>query len=293
MEEKEEYNEEIYFIEYLNVLKKNYKLIGVLVISAVLATGIISSLSPSIYEATAAIMPANQSNDQRGMSSLAAQFGIAAPASSNTQELVNLLKSNILMDKAIKRNNLLPVFFKKEELAEMPEAGKIWNGIRTLKSIFHVNHNVQKGIIELSAEYTVPKTAADIINYMLTELTDYMSSEAKRVAETNREYLESLIDRNADPLIRQKIYSMIARQIEISMMAEVKENFAFKVLDPPKTPDRRVRPKIKKNIVFAFAISLFAGIIIAFIKEYFESIRQRGLTGRHNRQQESTDQQMR
>ena len=115
---------------------------------------------------------------------------------------------------------------------------------------------------------------------MLTELTNYMSSEAKRVAETNRKYLETLIDKNADPLIRQKIYSLIAKQIEISMMAEVKENFAFKVIDPPKVPDMRIKPKRTKMVLLAFITSLFAGIFIAFFMEYVENVKARERDGK-------------
>ncbi len=59
------------------------------------------------------------------------------------------------------------------------------------------------------------------------------------------------------------------------MMAEVKENFAFKVVDPPKVPDRKIKPKIRKNLVLSFIISLFAGISLAFFIEYIENARKR------------------
>jgi len=162
---------------------------------------------------------------------------------------------------------------------------KTWKGIRTLKSVFSVDNNQKEGVIELSAEFNDPKIAKDIINYILTELTNYMSSEAKRVAETNRKYLETLIDKNADPLIRQKIYSLIAKQIEISMMAEVKENFAFKVIDPPKVPDRRIKPKRRQIVLLAFITSLFAGIFVAFFMEYVENMKRR--ERREGREKES------
>ena len=96
-----------------------------------------------------------------------------------------------------------------------------------------------------------------------------------RSSARNKKYLESLIDKNADPLIRKNIYSLIAQQIQTSMMAEVKENFAFKILDPPKAPDMKIRPSIRKNVMLAFFISLFAGIFIAFIVEYWGNIKRR------------------
>ncbi len=275
MQDREEYNDEINLLDYINELKKHYWLISIIVAVSVLTTGISSFLSPKIYEARAIIMPATKPQEQNSMSAIASQFGITPTQRINVSELLSLLKSNILMERVIKKNKLLPIFFNKKGLKEMPAASKTWKGIRYLKKIYRIKHNQREGIIELSAEFKDPKTAADIIQYILTELTEHMSSEAKRVAETNKEYLESLIDKNADPLIKQKIYSLIAQQIEISMMAEVKENFAFKVVDPPKVPDRKIKPKIRKNLVLSFIISLFAGISLAFFIEYIENARKR------------------
>jgi uncharacterized protein involved in exopolysaccharide biosynthesis len=274
MQQTEECSDEINLLDYINILARHKKLIMITVIVAVAATGIISFLSPRIYEAKAVIMPVAQQQEQNGMSAIASQFGITSTQTSGASEIVSLLRSTILMERVIKKYDLLPVFFGREDNGK-GEAEKIWDGIRYLKNnIYTVTDNKREGIIELSVEFKDPEMSARIVTFILTELTDYMSSEAKRVAETNKRYLESLIDKNADPLIKQKIYTLIARQIEISMMAEVKENFAFKILDPPKIPDRKIKPAIRMNIVLSFIISLFCGICLAFIMDYIASIKK-------------------
>ena len=270
MQEKEEYRSEINLLDYINILVRHKNLIIITVAITVVATAIISFLSPKIYEAKAVIMPVAQSQEPSGMSAVALQFGITTNQTSNTSELFSLLQSNILMERVIIKNNLVPVFFG-EEAKGKKENELIWDGIRYLKnSIYKVRDNKRDGIIELSVEFKDPEMSASILTGILAELTDYMSSEAKRVADTNKNYLESLIDKNSDPLIKQKIYALIARQIEVSMMAEVKENFAFKILDPPKIPDRKMRPHISMNIMLSFIISLVGGICLAFIMEHIE-----------------------
>jgi len=280
MEDKERNDDEINLLDYINVIKKHKRLILSIVAVSVVITTIIYSLlaikATKVYEARAVIMPATQSREQGGMSAIAMQLGISTPSTPNVSEIMSLLNSNILMEKVNKRYNLIPLFFEKG-LKGNPHADKTWDGIRYLKNIFKVKHKQMEGIIELSTEYKDPKIAADIINYILIELTEHMTGEAKRVAETNKRYLESLIDKNSDPLIRQKIYSLIAQQIEISMMAEVKENFAFKIIDPPKVPDRKInKPKIRMNIMLSFVIALFLGIFIAFFLEYIEKVKRKG-----------------
>ncbi len=275
MEHRDVHSDEITLLDFLNVIKKHRKLIVTLVLVSVIVTGITSLLLTRIYRAEAVIMPALQKEDSGGMGTIAAQFGLSSQRASNAAEVVSLLKSNILMERVIKSHNLVPVFFR-DRLKDNTEDEKIWQGIRYLKErIFRVKNNQKEGVIELSIEFKEPRKAADILNAILTELTEHMSSEARRVAETNKTYLESLIDKNPDPLIRQNIYSLIARQIETSMMAEVKENFAFKIIDPPKVPDRKVKPRILLNIMLSFAVSIFAGLFIAFFRDYWENVKQR------------------
>jgi uncharacterized protein involved in exopolysaccharide biosynthesis len=284
MEGKEGHSSEINILDYINVLIKQKKIIFLFVAVSVIVTGIISFLSPKIYQSRAVIMPSDATtNTQGSMHDMARRFGISTGQTSSTAEIVSLLRSNILTEKVIKKHNLLNIFFKKDDLGKMAESSKTWNGIRYLKAIYQVNTKLREGIIELSAEFKDPKISADIINYILTELTDYMSSEAKRTAETNRKYLESLINKNTDPLIQNKIYSLIAQQIEISMMAEVKQNFAFRVLDPPKVPDMHIKPKMLKSTLLSFFLSLTMGIFAAFFVEYIENMKMQKTTKRREK----------
>jgi uncharacterized protein involved in exopolysaccharide biosynthesis len=190
MEGKEGHSSEINILDYIDVLIKHKIIIFLFVTVSVVATGIISFISPRIYQSTAVIMPSDEgANTQGSMRSMARRFGLSTGQTSSTAEIVSLLKSNILMEKVINKYNLLTVFFRKSDLNKMTEPSKTWNGIRRLNAIYKVNPKFREGVIKISAEFKDPKTSADIISYILTELTDYMSSEAKRTAETNREYL--------------------------------------------------------------------------------------------------------
>ena len=112
-----------------------------------------------------------------------------------------------------------------------------------------VKNNAKDNTISVSIELYDPEMSAKMVDYILTALNDHMRSETKRVAQTNREFLEEQLGMTADPLIRQKIYSLIASQIETAMMSELKENFAFKVIDPPKAPDKKIKPKRSQMVM--------------------------------------------
>lgn len=273
--------DEINLLDLLRVILKNTKFILTIVFVVVVVTAIVSLIMTPTFESKAVIMPSTQQKDIGLGSMLAQQFGIAGPSSPASTEIKSLLESNTLKEKIIKRFNLLKVLLedKYEKLKmEKTENELMWMGIRALNDIMKVNFKQKDNTIEIVVGYKDPKIARDIVVYILTELTDYMSNEAKRVAETNKKYLESQLDKTADPLIKTKLYNLIAQQIETTMMAEVKEGFAFKILDAPMVPDKRTKPKRKMMVLIAFVTSLFVGIFAAFIREYInkqpEAIRE-------------------
>lgn len=155
-------------------------------------------------------------------------------------------------------------------------APSMWDGIRTLQDIIAVNNDVKNNTITVSVDYYDPEMAAKMVEYLLATLTEHMSSEAKKGANTKRSYLEGQLRSTADPLIRQKIYTLISQQIEAAMMSELKEEFAFRVIDPPKAPDRRIKPKRSTMVMMGFFISLFAGVFLAFFLEYIKNARSKG-----------------
>jgi len=63
------------------------------------------------------------------------------------------------------------------------------------------------------------------------------------------------------------------------MMAEVKEGFAFKVLDPPMAPDKKSKPKRAQMVVVAFIVSLFLGVFVILFKEYIKKIMAKSAGG--------------
>ena len=247
-----------------------------------------------------------------GLTALVQQFGglpgISMPSSTSASEIVSLLKSNILREKVIQQYNLMPVLFYKRwdiekrswkkggvnldpdyYLAQLsravtpmlsnsiekkiPDIPDTWDALRLLAEIVKINQDVKQNTISISVDFHDPDMAARIVEYFLVTLTNYMSGEAKRVAATNRKYLEEQLGSTADPFIKQKTYNMIAQQIETGMMAEVKENFAFKVIDPPLAPDKKIKPKRIQMVILSLFAALFVGIFAAFFKEYIEKIK--------------------
>jgi len=272
---RELHDDEINLLDLVKVLLRHKGFIIRFVLVVTVGTAIVALLMTKIYESRAVITPVEAPAAQSGLATMAAQFGIASPQASNYSEIMGLLKSDILMQKVMEKGKFRDVLFDKGDLEDLSENEKIWKGIRLLKEdILTVKEQKKENIISISARHKDPAIAQSIAGTTLSELTDHMTAEAKRVASANMRHLETQIVNAADPFVRQKIYSLIAQQIETAMMAEAKENFAFKVLDPPRVPDKKVKPKRVLMVALALVVSLFLGVFLAFMREHYQRNRE-------------------
>jgi uncharacterized protein involved in exopolysaccharide biosynthesis len=283
--------DEIDLLELAKTIWNGKKLIFWIVLICTIGTAVISLFMANVYTAQAVLKPTSQTQGAGKLSALAGQFGglatlagIAMPASASSTEMVSLLKSNILRKEIIENYQLLPVLFpeqwdKKNKKWEKRDIPDTWKGIRKLNSIVKINYNLKDDIINISADFPDPDMAAQIANYFIVALNDHMSLEAKRVASVNREYLEKQLSETKDPIVQQKIYNLIADKIETMMMAEVKEGFAFKVLDPPLAPDQKSKPKRAQMVIVAFMVSLFLAVFVVLFREYIKKIKAKSAGG--------------
>jgi len=273
---------EIDIIDYLSIVRRRARLISLLSIAGLLGALALSFLLEDRFLAKAVISPVKEGGGQQAGLSLLVQQLESVPtmsfsSPSSAPEILALLNSDMLRRKLIDRHELLPVIFKKKwdpgkgAWAQGVRPPTVYDGLRELEGTLSVKNSAKDNTITITLESADPKDAAEILAKLLGVLNAHLSTEARRVADSNRRYLESQLSGTTDPLIRQNIYALIAQQIESAMMAGVMENFAFKVIDPPYAPDRRSFPK-RHLIALAGLAGAFAfGVILALVLEYLNA----------------------
>jgi uncharacterized protein involved in exopolysaccharide biosynthesis len=286
--------DEIDIVHYLSILRKRAVLISILSIA-----GLVLALSGSLlmedrFQAKAVISPVKEGGGApAGLSVLVQQLesvpGMSLSSPSSAPEILALLNSNMLRQRAIEQYDLLPVIFNKRWDREKKDwtAGEsqptVHDALRALERIISVRHSPKDNTITITVESATPDGAASMISNLLSVLNTHLSGEARRIADSNRRYLEGQLKYTSDPLIRQNIYALIAQQIESSMMAGVMENFAFKVIDPPVAPDMKSSPDRRLIAIAGFIGSLSAAVLLAFVLEYFKARRGKENHGGNNK----------
>jgi len=245
-----------------------------------------------IFRAQLTMAPVGE--DKGTASALAGQFGgLASLAGINigsgggkTEEAIATLKSRAFTDTFIQEENLIPVLFediwdeenktwKVESKKQIPtswKAYKVFNGIR------FISQDKESGMYNIAFEWKDPALAAQWANKMIGRINKYQKEIAIIEAKNNIEYLKNELKQTSIVEMRQSIFRLIEAQTKNIMLANVRDEYVFKVIDPAVIPEDKIKPKKKLMAILGtlvgFMIGVFLAFFIAFIKKQKELAKE-------------------
>lgn len=253
----------------------------------VLCTGIAVTaalLTTPIYRSEVLMLPVPDENSN-GQSSVIGQFGGSATltginvgaVSGSKVEAVALLKSRALTEQFIKEGKLLKILFfdkwdaEKErwivdnssEIPSMWDAYKVFNN-----NVRKVSEDIKTGLITLAIEWPDPKLAAEWAGKLLKLVNKNMRERAVHEAERNLVYLKKALTKTSSMEVQEAIYRIIEGQIKTVMLAKSREEYSFKVVDPPVVPEQKIKPKRTIMVMLGFVAGFFLGVFIAFTRNF-------------------------
>jgi uncharacterized protein involved in exopolysaccharide biosynthesis len=293
-------------IDLCGLLKALWKGKWIIIITTFIFTtgAVVYSLSlPNIYKADALLAPA-ESSGGGGLSSMTGQLGgLAALAgvnlggreSSKAELAVQVLESRQFIDSFISRHNLLvPLIASKgwdlnnnellinEDLYDDEKA--VWlrkpKGLRGAspsaqeayevfsKNVLTVNQDKDTGLYSLAVKHYSPYIAQQWVNWLIEDINNVM--RARAIAETtqNLSYLNIQLNNTSVAEMQSTFYKLIEEQTKSLMLAEVQEEFVFRVIDPAVIPEIKVAPNRGVICILGMLIGIFIGSIITLVRSY-------------------------
>lgn len=258
-------------------------------------TVFISLCMPDMYQSEALLAP-TEGNDSVGLSSLANQLGGLASLTgvnlnaqkADTQDLaLEILKSRAFVNQFIEKHNLLvPLFAAKRwnaasnELEIDPDVydlkNKKWlarggslGGAFPSKEMAYnkfidymsVKQFKDTGFVKISVRFLSPKYSKEWVDWLVDDINSTVRNMDVSEAAKNIEYLENQISQTSVGEMQQIFYQLIQKQMQTVMLANVREGYVFKIIDPPVVPEKKVGPKRELFAILAFFMStvFFAG----------------------------------
>jgi len=247
--------------------------------------GLFGMLREKTYEATVTISPVSEeasSGRMGGLGALAAQYsglaslaGISLPGSGSKQESVAVLQSELLTSSYIRDNNLLPLLFEKQwdpatkqwKVSSKKKTPTLWKGNQFFrKRVRSLVDDKKTGMVVMSIRWKDPGVAAKWANDLVKLTNDYLREKAIRESERNIAYLSDQARKTTLVEARKAIYSLLEDEINKSMLARGREEYALKVIDPAYPPERPASYGGLFLAMFGFAFGTFLAIFWIFGK---------------------------
>ena len=236
------HDEEINLLEYWNVIWRRKTMLISLFTIVVIVTMVISLLSPKFFTSETVIISSTSESGGLGaaLSSLPLAGALAGAAGLQTpaDKIMIILKSRTIAEAVIRRFDLLQVFYRDD----WDQAKNAWK-------------DPQKPPLMVDAVKTLTKSVVKFNKSKEGAIT--ISVEWK------------------DPQLASDVANYYVTALT-GFLNEKSINITIQVVDRAIPAERKSRPKIRLNMALAGFMSLFAGVFIAFFREYLEKQRKQG-----------------
>jgi uncharacterized protein involved in exopolysaccharide biosynthesis len=277
--------EESNLLDLLIVLLKHKKMIiSVVFLAGVLAV-IYSFTRPNIYRSECTLAPTGQERGSGGLAALtglsamvASEAGITAAGSLDRFDVV--LQSRELTNTIVQQHNLMPILFEKSWDKEnkrwkVKKPPTLQDAYRAVQDILSSAPDKKKNIMTLTVEGRDPRLARTILNYYVEGLSEYLRSQTLNETTAQQAQLYAQLSKTSDPLLKTKLYDLIAQQIEKETLARVQKYYSFTVLDPAIVPERKFKPKRAQICILSVMAAFFVAVFLAFFLEYMQNLKTR------------------
>lgn len=254
-------------------------IVCVALVVAAVAT-VIALVLPKTYEAHVLIEPVLKDSREGGMGSalgqlggLAALAGLSLNGGGAKAEALATLQSEVLTEKYIRDQNLLPILYAKKwnaqtrtwAVSDPKKIPTLWRANEYFgKDVRNVIEDKKTGLYTLSISWTDPVLAARWANDLVELTNNYMRRAAIEQAEANIVYLTAKADKTTTVEMKTTIYTLMQSELKSAMMAEGSQQFALKVIDPAVPPEKAASPKPVLWALASFVAALFltAGYVV-------------------------------
>lgn len=283
--QSDEFDKPLIFRNALLAFARYWRTVIATILLLTTLAGVYALLAEPVFEAEVTMIAMDEDDGAStsmpsGLASIAAGAGVSLE-SDNYLRIVSLatLQSRSFIKSFIDNAGLLPVLFTddwdatddrwKDEAPTINDAYELY-----AEEIMSVSQDFQTGLTTLGIRWRDPHEAADWANSLVEALNHEMRQRAITEAEESIAYLQMERESTSVLGVQKAIHDLIETQLNRKMQANVRNEYAFRVIDPATAPDADdpVFPKLVLLLCAGALLGLILGIAIAVVRD-FSSLR--------------------
>lgn len=289
-------DEEIDLRELFRFLWAEKWLIGGVTAVAAVISVVVSLMMTEIYRAHSVLVAAD--TDQN--SGMMAQLGGAAAllgvnlnggGSERINAAIATLRSHQFITHFIEQNNLLVPLFasswdkrgQRSDIDEtiydqvsgewlreggQPSALEAYRAFSEILTVTGPDRNT--GIVTVAISWHNPEEAAAWVNKLVQELNHEIRSRDVREANNAISFLRKQLESTQLVDMQQVFYQLIESQTRVTMLADVRNEYVFRVIDPAVIPDRKSEPRRVAVVIIGTMIGSMLALFLLFLKRLYK-----------------------
>ena len=276
------------------ILRFKFLIITFIIFTSFLG-GLSSYLITDIYKSSTRILISEESSDLSNIGSsiggLAALSGLNLDSMGGNKDLksysLEYIKSREFINNFINKHDLLlplmatkswnkilneisydekkfDIVNKKWIIKSKPPKGpkpSDQDSYKEFMKIFSLTEERNSNFITLSIEHESPYIAQEWLNLLVTDLNNVVREKELSQAQKALDYLNDVSYSTSIKNIDLVLFDLIESKIRTIMLANIKDEFIFEIVDPPIVSERRDSP----NRILIALIGTFVGIFMTLI----------------------------
>jgi len=133
---------------------------------------------------------------------------------------------------------------------------------REFSKLLQVVQNPKSLFVRISFDYYSPHLATEWTMKLVDKINKHIRQIDLKESNQSIDYLEGLIEESRVAELRNMFSSLMEEQIKSKMLASIRQDYVFKVVDPAIAPENKSKPKRSLIVMIAGLIGGILGLII-------------------------------
>jgi uncharacterized protein involved in exopolysaccharide biosynthesis len=146
----------------------------------------------------------------------------------------------------------------------------LWEANKAFKQLITVSEDRENGMVTIGITHHSPVIAQKWTDLLVVEINAWMKNKKLTETDKNIGYLKEKLEQTAIAEVRMVFFQMIEEQLKNKMLAEVQDEFVFKVIDPAVIPEEKAGPKRALICVLATMLGGILSVLIVLIRHFFK-----------------------
>ena len=265
---------------------------GVTAAAAVISVVVALSMT-EIYRAEATLAPAGQEQSSNALAQFggaAALLGVSLPGGGDSQVtnaiatlrsrdfLIRFIHAHDVLaplfagewDKEAQASTLDPAIYDQETGTWLLDEGEPTDleAYREFTDIFSVSQDAKSGLVTVAVEWHDPAMAQRWVNALVKSINQEVKQKDQTEANSAIEYLRKQLESTQLVEMQRVFYDLIESQTRISMLADVREEYVFQVVDPAVVPDEKIAPRRSLIAVLGTMLGAMLALVVVLVRHY-------------------------